>query len=136
VGQLDTRRATVQSCSILTAEVYLVDDTLFEGNFRLINITLQLLMQAYRRKVFQDVIVILHIYRPIERPTICTFGTAFSTRSHSPFYMLLVELRSFAKDELTIIHDPVRIVKVDAVIRIRENMNIVVLDSRKIELVK
>jgi hypothetical protein len=50
--------------------------------------------------------------------------------------MLLVELRSFAKDELTIIHDPVRIVKVDAVIRIRENMNIVVLDSRKIELVK
>lgn len=40
------------------------------------------------------------------------------------------------QNERTIVHHPIRVVKEDAMIRVRKNMNVVILHARNIELIQ
>ena len=73
-------------------------------------------------------------------------GIASSVRSHSPLKALISQLLSpvaksaSSKHEAdpwrTIVNHPVRIVKENAVVRIRENMHVIILHARKVESIQ
>jgi hypothetical protein len=88
-------------------------------------------------------------YRTTERPSICAFGTACSTLSHSPLKALINHHLSSAiavstphppymngQFQLTIVYNLIRIVEIDAVIRVWKHMHIIILDARKVKLVE
>lgn len=85
-------------------------------------------------------------YRARDRPSICAFGTAFCILNHSPLNALTSHELSSAKpistkffEEvglLTVINNLIRIVEVNAVIRVREEMHIIILDPLQIQLIE
>jgi hypothetical protein len=72
-------------------------------------------------------------------------GTAFNVRSHSPLKALMSQLLNsegllanvfLLIEQLTIVHNPVRIVEEDTVVTVREHMDIVILHPSEVQLVK
>src|SRR6266498_5318386 len=77
--------------------------------------------------------------------SIC-IGTALEVRNHSPLNALISQLLNSAQfvstiqpeetGKLTIIKNPIRIMEINPMITIRENMNIIILHPRQIQLIQ